>query len=68
MMNQKIQGSRTSPTVNPPPCPKLFDTSFSTRIETTRKARLPTDGTISRRRNHAQFFGFPATRSSTMNW
>jgi len=41
-MNQKMMGSRTSPTVNPPRCPKLFDTSLSTMIEITKRAMLPT--------------------------
>ena len=40
-MNQKMKGSSTSPTVNPPPCPKLFDTSLSTMIDMTKRAMLP---------------------------
>ena len=59
---------RTSPTVNPVPCPKLFDTSLSTMIDTTSNPRLPMKGTNTRSRNQAHVAGRPAMRNSTMNW
>src|SRR5271165_1049949 len=34
-ISRKIQLRKTSPTVNPPPCPKLLDRSYNTTIATT---------------------------------